>query len=1130
MDTSTRDSLTALGIAVDGVELTKEQWNRPVSISMGWSAQDNAPGRVDTNLYNVVKSLEMTHGDKDGRYITQGVFIGDERSSKYAESASVMLFDIDSGQPLDEIVDGLENAGAFGTIWATYSHGKSETVVATKALKTWLNKKENAAYRSEHISEQLQAYLVEGKGYRGHLFEDELLCDVNGPNMVVGTGEAYTVVHPPMSKYRVLLVLDKPFLFSGVAGKDHADREKDWKDAYASIGTHMGFDYDISCADPARLMYLPRAPKDSELHAEDGHEVLVISGSPVSLDEEVEYNDVMANFDSNSKKDDDDWKPVTPGLFAFLKATGPEFDIVAFMIDSMPEEEIRKGGYDDDLVEVTCPNEPTHTGGRRSHPGGSPMFVWSAGDTHENWGISCRTDGCTHEFGGDRAKTFDAFIQGWKHNPPNGDAVDLVPTNCMVDLITKDWAPEAYATLHPPKEEKPLVVKTTYADVCVDGEPQLAGLADAQLLEVTMDYVDKYLDENSTLLDMFFTLNMIARSGVAASHMVVIDHIKNTTKKAVKLELKSYLKKASAEFAAARVEEFNESYTPEALDFDKPVRISHTRDLDDMKNVAIGRLMHVNNADPFLFRWMDAPGIQRMIKTRPGSYRLEEMKPDIWANTYSVVGVQCVRSIEINGLPNEQVVSASFGSFQPLVREVPTDDAFMKRFPMLTSIVNVPVFDATGRMLTEEGYSESATTYLLPGDVEFASIDVDNVTKEDAVAAWHAIRDNALRDFPFSDSFDGVDPLPVGSDDIEVLDDGTSLAWPNLERGKSSRANFLAMLLQFFVRPMIKGACPIYHIDKSEPATGANYLANVLGNIIEGTNAIPGTLPDKKEEVRKNIMTQLMHGAQIIFFDNIHEKVDDPTLASVTTSDSWRDRALGGNDLVTVEVKNIWLTAGNNVQFSDELVRRCCVIRLDAATADPSTRTGFKIKQLSQHMREFRLEYIKDCHTICAYWIAQGCPKWTGRPVNSYEAWSEVMGGILECVGEGENFMANADAFKSNKAEERDEATVLLEAVFDVFGAEKEFTRREAFDQAAFRAAETPVDAQAAYFSDARREPVVPLGVGNDESRFRYFGKKMDALNSRVRQLPCGTSVTVREMSKASGRAGARFKCVVVKD
>jgi len=85
------------------------------------------------------------------------------------------------------------------------------------------------------------------------------------------------------------------------------------------------------------------------------------------------------------------------------------------------------------------------------------------------------------------------------------------------------------------------------------------------------------------------------------------------------------------------------------------------------------------------------------------------------------------------------------------------------------------------------------------------------------------------------------------------------------------------------------------------------------------------------------------------------------------------------------------------------LPRRCYPCRLDAQEARPWERTGFKYPDVLKWTRDNRGKLLAAILTIVRGWIQAGCPGWNRsegvKPLGGFEAWSNVIGGILSYAG-----------------------------------------------------------------------------------------------------------------------------------
>lgn len=105
---------------------------------------------------------------------------------------------------------------------------------------------------------------------------------------------------------------------------------------------------------------------------------------------------------------------------------------------------------------------------------------------------------------------------------------------------------------------------------------------------------------------------------------------------------------------------------------------------------------------------------------------------------------------------------------------------------------------------------------------------------------------------------------------------------------------------------------------------------------------------------------------------------------------------LGKSEQVSLPVRCVWVATANNPTLSTEISRRCIRIRIDPRVDKPWQREGFKHPKLRTWIDTNRGELVWAALVICRYGLQHGA---TGRPLGSYEAWSDVLGRILAGAG-----------------------------------------------------------------------------------------------------------------------------------
>ncbi len=160
-------------------------------------------------------------------------------------------------------------------------------------------------------------------------------------------------------------------------------------------------------------------------------------------------------------------------------------------------------------------------------------------------------------------------------------------------------------------------------------------------------------------------------------------------------------------------------------------------------------------------------------------------------------------------------------------------------------------------------------------------------------------------------------------------------------------------------------------------------------------------------------------------------------MASALTSPIWLDRLMGLSQMANVRNNAIWTATANNPTLSDEIERRCIYIHLDPKTEKPENRTGFRHERILHWALDNRKDLLNAALILCRYWASQGLPR-SKHVLASFEEWSSLVGGLLESIGEGDEFMNNRDIYQGRTDMENREWRAFIEIWWDMFKIDKE--------------------------------------------------------------------------------------------
>ncbi len=299
-------------------------------------------------------------------------------------------------------------------------------------------------------------------------------------------------------------------------------------------------------------------------------------------------------------------------------------------------------------------------------------------------------------------------------------------------------------------------------------------------------------------------------------------------------------------------------------------------------------------------------------------------------------------------------------------------------FPPLDSIIEFPVMRPDGTLIATSGYDPVTRLYYAPVPTLAIPPIPEYPTAEDIIQA-RALIDEVIGEFPY--------------------------------QNEASLANAIALLLTPLIRQSIEGHVPLALIDATRPGTGKSLLAETIAIIATGRKATMMVAPYDDDEWRKRIASTLAEGATIITIDNIKARLQAASLDSALTSHTIKERILGQSRNGVYAQRATWMATGNNLHVGGDLPRRCYWIRMDAQTAKPWTRGGFK-HDLETWVPAHRGEIIAALLTLVRAWYAAGKPPAPApKKMGSFQAWVETIGGIL-AHSYVEGFLDNAQALQ----------------------------------------------------------------------------------------------------------------------
>lgn len=287
------------------------------------------------------------------------------------------------------------------------------------------------------------------------------------------------------------------------------------------------------------------------------------------------------------------------------------------------------------------------------------------------------------------------------------------------------------------------------------------------------------------------------------------------------------------------------------------------------------------------------------------------------------------------------------------------------RFPSLVGMIHAPTLLADGTLIVEHGYHAASGLWLDPLGLTTIAVP-EHPSDGDIDVARRLIADDLLGDFPFANV--------------------------------ASKANAIAFLITCAAFDSFEGLAPIFVVDANQMGTGKTFLVEVVHTVASGRTAT-ATPPDRDEEFRKRITSDLIAGRTLLAIENLSGALKSPVLAQLATSPSWSDRVLGVSRTVDLDNRLVISATGNNVELAGDLARRCVFITLEAREHQ-AWQHQYRNPKLLGWVHNHRSELLGAILTLVRAWHAEGRPQPSDSPMlGSYQSWASTMAGVLDQAG-----------------------------------------------------------------------------------------------------------------------------------
>jgi hypothetical protein len=324
-----------------------------------------------------------------------------------------MPFDLDLGQPGDEIFPPLLASGSHFIYYPSHSNGKTRTEIEFKALSKFdpaileriKSYRDGDTAALETLTDDVRRFLAD-KGFHTCIVESARVVKIN--NTFDYFADAATdkkqrenpacvvIDHAPIHKARIILLLDTPYVIPEGDGDDALEAERDWEALYHHIGTTLGFQFDKTGKDLNRAFYSARRkPNATYLAVFGGSKPLALPDCTEEMREAAGQKNRekrKAALAARAAKRGDKKLEGIPDTATFMRRNGESFDGIGWLkaLHWKTRGEVRGG-----KVTIKCPNEEklhTKTDG--------PDMGCAAINPNSGYGpkfqIKCLHDHCEH--------------------------------------------------------------------------------------------------------------------------------------------------------------------------------------------------------------------------------------------------------------------------------------------------------------------------------------------------------------------------------------------------------------------------------------------------------------------------------------------------------------------------------------------------------------------------------------------------------------------------------------------------------------------------------------------------------------------------------------------------------------
>ena len=965
--------------------ISEDILSTPIQIAVGEDAQAKVwktTPKADFRYFLQNQLSNHKVGKKDGECFVTGA-LADKRRTRMSVTGLYMLgLDVDSGASMEQTFQRIREMGLFAVLYTTHSHGKHAIDIKQDAFFKFMTK-EHPTEEPDTTTDNVQKFLTHQAKYNADVVASAEYVDTQHTEK----GLIINVQTKPFDRFRVIFLLETPYVIAEQR-MSQGDAVKNWNRMVSGMGLALGIAVDQSATDPSRLFYYPRHAKGTENHRilvnGDGDKldwktIKHAEGKKVSSDPFEQAAEIMG---ARSRG-----RVVTPetgmDLMTWAAERGDGFLISKVFHDHCPDrvrDEVGTGKYT-----IECPFDDEHS--NPGDPEDKGCYIQDAGMEADQFQFRCRHDSCT---GYDRLKMLSkAMTDGWfSEEVITDDDYDFMDRTHGAGKEDAESGDDDAAE----KEKEKINSAARFRDALKKADKLTPQTPQKDIDDIVDMCVDMHQAESSRIVALMAGKLKIAKTAIES--MLKAARTRSTAGQTID-DTRYDAAKASSQ-AKARFASLKKSKKPVVvIDTSNEVpTINHM--IETLNEINIGRpeLVRQTREGPeivpeiaahyLMLQMGDVP--VRAVLDASGSYKPDPLTDKLVASLATEY-LECIELVD--GGYHEIIPPKS-------ICDMIVASPKMKR-PQLKGFSTLPYYRQDGVLVVKNGYDPQSGRILEMDDEQrrilLGTADAPGLIKlnpkiEDVRAAWSELFDFTFADFPF---YDGED----------------------MPGGHSSRAHFLCLMLHQLVMALIRGPRPLYLVDKPAAGTGASLLCGSGLYIAMGKAIGTMAMPESDDEIRKTITSAYSNGKAAVFFDNVLRKLESAFFANLATSEVWEDRILGSSQLSSVENTMQCIFAGNNIDATDENMRRMLPIRLDFKDDPTLSSRTFKVENLDKFIKDNQSDLWSYLVTFVQFWIKKGMPLWAGRPLAGFEDYSRIMGGILEAC-EIPGFLGNRHLYQSS--------------------------------------------------------------------------------------------------------------------